>query len=141
MLRGTDDISEQIYVLSILQQKFVHDQLKQIGLNEMQARTIHYVNSFPGHIQKDLAAYLGKQDATVTNLLKQMEKMNYLRREIPNNNERQKHLFLTDYGVEKANQIQFVFIELEKKMNSDFIQVDIQSLKSLLKKLSNSMTK
>lgn len=135
MIKGTNNISEQIYQLSILQQTFVHEQLKKLGLNEMQARTIYYVFTYPGAIQKDLAQYLGKQDATITNILKLLEKSNYIKREIPADNERQKKLYLTENGEKSVELIQKIFQDLEYAMSSSLNASEIKDLKEELKKI------
>ena len=43
MIKGTNNISEQIYVLNILQKTYIHERLRKTGINEIQARTINYV--------------------------------------------------------------------------------------------------
>lgn len=135
MKTNEDNLSENLYQVSLIQQEFITARLKQIGLTSHQARTLNYVSTYPGTIQKKLAGYLGKQDATVTNILKTLEKLDYLYREIPKDNERQKKLFLTDKGAKQVNGIRVIFNDLELQLVSSLEKEEQIILKKLLKKL------
>jgi MarR family transcriptional repressor of mepA len=140
MIKGTNNISEQIHLLNILQQAYIHDHLRKIGLNEIQARTINYVFTYPGNIQKDLAQYLGKQNATVTNILKLLEKKNYIKREIPDRNERQKKLYVTADGEALIALIQKIFLDLENVILSSLHDSEIKDIKDGLKKIGENLS-
>jgi DNA-binding MarR family transcriptional regulator len=96
------------------------------------------VFTYPGHIQKDLAQYLGKQDATITNILKLLEKKNYIKREIPDGNERQKKLYLTEDGKKLVELIQKIFLDLENVIVSSLLDSEIKNIKDGLKKISKN---
>lgn len=138
MIKGADNISEQIYFLSILQKNYIHEELKKIDINEMQARTINYISTYSGTIQKKLAEYLGKQNATITNILKTLEKKGYIKREIPEGNEREKRLYITDEGKEVVVAIQDIFSRLESIMMDSLNDIEINNLKNELKKISEN---
>ena len=139
MIKGTNNISEQIYVLNILQKTYIHERLRKTGINEIQARTINYVFTYPGVIQKDLAQYLGKQNATITNILKLLEKKNYIKREIPASNERQKKLYITEDGEKLVALIEKIFLDLENVILSSLYDLEIKNLKVGLKKISENI--
>lgn len=82
-----------------------------------------------------MAVYLGKQDATVTNILKTLEKQAYIYREIPADNERQKKLYLTEKGQDLIKEIQQIFRDLENQITSSLEEEEQQQLKQLLKKI------
>ncbi|BFT76135.1 MarR family winged helix-turn-helix transcriptional regulator [Paenibacillus sp. P36] len=139
MIKGSNHISEQIHVLNILQKNFILEQLSKIELNEIQARTINYVFTYPGVIQRDLAQYLGKQNATITNILKILEKKKYITRKITVGNERQKELYITEEGKKLAHFIQKIFLDLENVILNSLHDSEIDSLKEGLKKVSDNL--
>ncbi|EUJ44082.1 MarR family winged helix-turn-helix transcriptional regulator [Listeria riparia] len=116
MILGENELSEKIYMLSLLQQDYISKRLKGIHLNVLQAKSLNYVSVNSGTIQKDLANYLGKQNATVTNILKELEKKQLIYREIPKDNERQKKIFLTSGGEQLVGEVQQAFADLNQEM-------------------------
>ncbi|WP_321388282.1 MarR family transcriptional regulator [uncultured Enterococcus sp.] len=113
--------------------------LKKIGLNVQQARTLNYIFANPGTIQKGLAAYLGKQDATITNLLKSLEKKQLILRKIPDDNERQKQLYLTEKGSATVEKIQALFSELEQTLSDLLSEAELAAAMQLMKKLNQPL--
>ncbi|WP_221641764.1 MarR family winged helix-turn-helix transcriptional regulator [Listeria booriae] len=116
MILGENELSEKIYTLSLFQQDYISKRLKGIHLNVLQAKSLNYVSVNSGTIQKDLANYLGKQNATVTNILKELEKKQLIYREIPKDNERQKKIFLTSGGEQLVGEVQQAFADLNREM-------------------------
>jgi DNA-binding MarR family transcriptional regulator len=137
----TESLSEQIYSIHNLQQEYIQTRLKEIGLNTQQARTLNYIFITPGTIQKKLAVYLGKQDATVTNLLKNLEKKDYLLRKIPDENERQKQLYLTDKGKAAVEKIQTIFNSLEQAFSDILSESEQVTAMQLMQKIRQQLPK
>lgn len=137
----TISLTEAVYQLSIKQQLFVLERLRKLNLNEYQARTLTYIASHNGTIQKELAGYLGKQTATVTNLLKGLETKGYITRKIPTENERQKQLYLTMPGESIVRQIQPIFQELELQVQQQLSVEQRANLAAILQQLNQSFGK
>ncbi|MFD0896595.1 MarR family winged helix-turn-helix transcriptional regulator [Loigolactobacillus binensis] len=135
----TTSLTEELYRLSIQQQHFVLTRLRKLNLNEYQARTLNYIAGHNGTIQKELAAYLGKQTATVTNILKGLETKGYITRKIPAGNERQKQLYLTAAGKNIVKQIQQIFQELETKVQQQLSTEQCASLAAILQQLNQRL--
>lgn len=129
----TDSLLEQLYSIHTLQQEHIQKRLKKIGLTIQQARTLNYVATYSGTIQRNVAAYLGKQDATVTNLLKTLEKQEYIIRKIPDDNERQKKLYLTAKGTTIVKKVQAIFIDLEEQLSTILSEKNKNTLRQSLK--------
>ncbi|MGY3778755.1 MarR family winged helix-turn-helix transcriptional regulator [Isobaculum melis] len=140
MISKGDSIAEHIYMLSILQQKYVVDKLKQLQLNSVQARSLTYIFLYPGTIQRDIATYLGKQQATITNILKGLEERKIIYREIPKNNERQKNIFLTSDGEQLVKQVNLIFEQLNQKICNDLTIEEKKQLKKILIKAEKSFS-
>lgn len=97
---------------------YINNHLRTLNLNAQQARLLKYIGDHPGTLQKDLATYLNRQSATVTNMLKTMEQRGYIEREIPEYNERQKRLFLLPAGTELVARVATIFTALEKTVSA-----------------------
>ncbi|QKE71354.1 MarR family transcriptional regulator [Arthrobacter citreus] len=136
---GEDRLSEQIYHFNNLQKDFILKRLTSMNLNEQQARTLNYIANNPGTIQKDLANYLGKQTATVTNILKGLEAKAYISREIPSNNERQKRLYLTAEGKNLVDLVQQIFFDLEAVLTSSISESDKKNVRDILKLIGTKL--
>ena len=63
-----NNISEHLHLAEVAKERFVYGKLQQLGLNIQQARLIKYIADHPGTIQKDVAIYLNRQTATMTNM-------------------------------------------------------------------------
>ncbi|WP_086313319.1 hypothetical protein A5821_000812 [Enterococcus sp. 7F3_DIV0205] len=121
-MSNQESLAEKIYQISILQQNYVLQRFKELQLNSLQARSISYIFHHQGSMQRELAEYLGKKQATVTNILKGLEKRNVVYRKIPKNNERQKNIFLTTDGEQVAHQVSLIFKELDEKICNGLTQ-------------------
>lgn len=135
MISNRDSLAEKIYTLSILQQNYVVARLKSLQLNSLQARSLSYISLHPGIMQRDLADYLGKKQATVTNILKGLEERQFIYREIPKNNERQKNIFLTADGDQLANQVNSLFEQLDEKVRNALTKAEQKQLEDNLTKI------
>lgn len=134
MISNGDGLAEKVYMLGILQQKYVVARLKVLQLNSLQARSLSYMSIHPGTIQRELADYLGKKQATVTNILKGLEERKLVYREIPKSNERQKNLFLTAEGEQLVRQVNIIFEQLDQKVRNGLTELEQEQLEVNLAK-------
>lgn len=141
MLSNRDNLAEKIYMLSILQQNEVIEKLRALQLNSLQARSLSYICLHPGTIQREIANYLGKKQATVTNILKGLEERQLVKREIPKNNERQKNIFLTTEGQKLVSQVDLIFEKLNKKVKNDLTLEEQEQLKYIFGKVEKNFKK
>lgn len=128
MISNRDGLAEKVYLLSMLQQNYVVSRLKELHLNSLQARSLSYIFHHPGTIQREVADYLGKKQATVTNILKGLEERNFVYREIPKNNERQKNIFLTEKGKQLVDQVNLIFEQLDEKVRKGLTKEEQKQL-------------
>lgn len=139
MISKREDLAEKIYALSTLQQNFVIERLKTLHLNSLQSRSLNFVAMYPGTMQRELANYLGKQQATVTNILKVLEEKKLIYRRIPKNNERQKNIYLTPEGEQMVEKVQTIFDELGRQMESVFSKEERQQFELFLKRAEDQL--
>ncbi|MEI5992179.1 MarR family winged helix-turn-helix transcriptional regulator [Enterococcus crotali] len=134
MISNRDGLAEKVYLLAMLQQTYVGTRLKTLQLNSLQARSLSYIFLHPGTIQREIADYLGKKQATVTNILKGLEERNLIYRKIPKDNERQKNIFLTDEGKQLVEQVNLIFEQLDKKVRNGLTKEEQEQLESNIMK-------
>lgn len=139
MISKREDLAEKIYAVSTLQQNFVIERLKTLHLNSLQSRSLNFIAMYPGTIQRELANYLGKQQATVTNILKVLEEKKLIYRRIPKNNERQKNIYLTPEGEQMVEKVQTIFDELGRQMESVFSKEERQQFELFLKRAEDQL--
>ncbi|WDF81723.1 MarR family transcriptional regulator [Lacticaseibacillus pabuli] len=133
---GTDDqLVEQIFQVNQSERAFILRELKEFDLNLVQARALIYIGNHPGLIQKKLAAHIGKQGATTTNILKVLESRAFIIRQVQASNERQKQLYLSPSGQETAARVKQIFIALEQQANSGLSAADQATLLALLQRV------
>ena len=139
MISKREDLAEKIYAVSTLQQNFVIERLKKLHLNSLQSRSLNFIAMYPGTMQRELANYLGKQQATVTNILKVLEEKKLIYRRIPKNNERQKNIYLTPEGEQMVEKVQTIFDELGRQMESVFSKEERQQFELFLKRAEDQL--
>lgn len=134
MISNRASLAEKVYLLGMQQQKYVVVRLKMLQLNSLQARSLSYIFLHPGTIQREIADYLGKKQATVTNVLKGLEERKLVYREIPKDNERQKNIFLTAEGEQLVAQVNLIFEQLDQKVRNGLTKEEQEQLEINLTK-------
>lgn len=141
MISKRNGLAEKVYMLSMLQQGYVVSRLKSLKLNSLQARSLSYISLHPGTMQREIADYLGKKQATVTNILKGLEEKNLVYREIPKENERQKNIFLTSEGTQLVEQVNLIFDQLDEKVRKGLTKEEETQLMTNLGKAEKNFEK
>lgn len=113
--------------------------LSAYGLTSQQGQTIGYINSNEGVIQKDLAVFFNKRDATMTSMLQGLEKKGFIERRIPENNEREKRVYLLPKGKGLVESFDKKFQEIENDITRSLTDDEIQTLLRLLTKINNNL--
>ncbi|MBD5806349.1 MarR family transcriptional regulator [Lactobacillus sp. 0.1XD8-4] len=111
----------------------------QLSLTPQQARTLLYIKDHPGLIQRELGDYFHIRNASITSMLKNLERDGYIIRKNDNESARIKRIFLTKEGIEKASQIKEVFDRACQKivaqLDEESIDLVISSMTTLNKNL------
>lgn len=110
--------AELIYQVGQLESKIIQRRLADIGLRMDHARLLHYVSDRPGTNQVTLAEYLNIQPATLTNMIKKLEKQSFIIRHIDPDNPHMKQIFLLPEGEAAAYKINDVFDQLNHIVES-----------------------
>lgn len=100
-------LASKIYRLGQLIHTLMNQELAPLNLRFNHARVLHYISEHPGCTQKEIGEYLVYQPASMTNLIKLLEKKQMIERRRNPDNNREKNLYLLDEGkkvVEKTNK-------------------------------------
>lgn len=139
-INGTKNLSEQFHELTNAETGYIHARLHDLHLNNSQARLLKYIADHPGALQKEAAAYLNRQNATVTNMLKGLEARGYIERKIPKENERQKQLYLLPAGTALVKSIRHIFTGLEQQIEHAVPLADQLQLSRQLQAITNMIS-
>ncbi|WP_127848781.1 MarR family winged helix-turn-helix transcriptional regulator [Lacticaseibacillus hulanensis] len=138
-LGADNELVEQIFRLTREEQSFIQRELKQFGINILQARTLNFIAQHPAAIQKELSRYLSKQEATTTNILKALETKKLVERKVPAENERLKQLYLLPDGQVLVQKVRSVFIDLEKRVTAPLSGEEKQLMLRLLRRINDQV--
>lgn len=138
-LENEHSVVEALYRLNTLNQGHVLAKLRELSLTIHQARSLLFIAKHPQTSQKKLADYLGKQDATVTNLVKVLEQRDLVSRVVVPGNERQKAVSLTAKGQALVVKIHGVFHDREAAVEQLLSAKETTQLLNLLHRLSQEL--
>ena len=137
-LGNDNELVETIFQVTRGEQHFIQKRLKQHHLNMRQAQTLNFISHHPGAIQKELSRYLGKPEATTTNIIKALEARDLISRQITKDNERQKQLFLAPEGQVLVQSVRQIFIDLDEHVSIPVTSEEKQVLLSLLTRIQTT---
>ena len=136
MNKETHSAAALIHQIDSRETAYINGEFRTLGLNSEQGRVIAYVARHPQCKQRDVAHYLNRQEASVTNLVKGLAKRNLLSREVPVENERTKLLSLTAEGQELVIKIDAAFSRLQAFVDSTLTATERVTLASFLEKVN-----
>lgn len=106
-----------------------------------QQMTLHYLmdNADKPVYQKDIENYFSLSGATVTNMLKSLEKNNYIQRIQSSKDARLKQIVLTDKALERENKVRATIDRLEDGLKKDFTSEELTRFRGYLDKLIQNL--
>ncbi|GAA0071606.1 MarR family transcriptional regulator [Clostridium sardiniense] len=133
--------SDLFRIISIKLKIEADESIRQLGLNSQQGRILDYIYNHQdeGIIQKDLAEVFNRRGATITSMLKGLEKKGYIERRIPKDNERQKNIYLLSKGEELINDFNEAFSKVESSITASLTVEERKTLEKLLSKINHSL--
>lgn len=128
MSEFNDHFAILIYRMGLAEEVFVNNQLKQHKVTISYARILKYVESHPGCVQKSVADELHYQPASLTNMLKRMEKLGMISRKLESGAfPHMKRIYLLEYGHQIVTSVNDSFDKLNRLIGT----VDSHSLAQL----------
>lgn len=119
----------------------MEQRVKDMDISPQQGRMISYIvqNEDKGLIQKDLAEVFQRRGASITSMLQGLEKKGCIERRIPENNERQKNIFVLPKGKALVDETNEAFYAAEKELVHALNEDEVQQLTELLRKIDRSL--
>ena len=119
----------------------MEQRVKGMDISPQQGRMISYIvqNEDKGLVQKDLAEVFQRRGASITSMLQGLEKKGYIERRIPENNERQKNIFVLPKGKALVDETNEAFYAAEKELVHALNEDEVQQLTELLRKIDRSL--
>ncbi|MGF6355280.1 MarR family transcriptional repressor of mepA [Paenibacillus sp. 4624] len=140
-MRENTPYSDLFQTIGIKIKRKADEQVNELGLNAQQGRIIGYIyeHQDEGLIQKNLADVFNRRDATITSMLKGLEKNGYIVRKIPANNERQKNLYVLPKGEKVIQDIEQMFSTVENEIVKSLSEEEQATLIRLLTKVNQNL--
>lgn len=112
-----------------------------IGLSSGQPKVLRYLLEHDGCNQKELSECCKVEGATITSLLSGLEKKGLVERKIPENNRREKRVYLTESGREKIEALPGAFRKLHDMCSADLTEEEISTFLILCQKVEASLNR
>lgn len=115
----SDDIQKDIYksLSEIMRLHFLrcHNHLEKFNIYPGQSGVLCYLKKKDGQSQKELCDALHIRPATLTVMLKRMEKKGLIKRKQDENDKRVSRIYLCKAGLDVVDDIKDIHIDIEKK--------------------------
>lgn len=113
--------------------------MQELGINRGQPHILKLLWQEEGQTQSELAEQHHVQPATITNMLKRMEKNDWVERKSDPNDQRVSRVYLTDAGRDVRARIETVWQELEAETFSGFTAEEKILLRRFLAQIRNNL--
>ena len=137
------DIGNKVRVIHNYIDKYFHTSWEKAGIEptRMQCATLHYLRHHKNEdvFQKDLEAAFSISGATVTNILKVMEKDGLITRVPMEKDARLKKLQMTEKGMQYDEVARANVIRLEAGMKKGFTEEEITIFREYLERLAQNI--
>ncbi|QNQ82629.1 MarR family transcriptional regulator [Lactobacillus sp. PV037] len=112
-----------------------------LHLTSQQARSIAYINRNPGLIQRELGEKFHVRNASVTNMLKNLERDGFIERKKDKDSARIKRIYLTDKGKNYAQEIESAFTKINDQFLKQIDEHDLDMLNEAMTHLIDDLEK
>ena len=120
-------------------QRFIMQQTSSLDVTPQQAHTMAYIKKHPGLIQRELSDFFHLRNASVTNMLKNLERDGLIVRKVAPNSARNKRIYLTEKGEKIAQEIDDQMDNLNQQIIDRLDERDIDNLLTSLKNINKSL--
>ncbi|GEM_PF-874211 len=114
--------------------------LAELGLSAQQGQMLRYIHMFQeqGIIQNDLAKRFDRTNASITSMLQGLEKKGYVKRIVPEGNERKKMVYVTDKAEALMSEFDRIFFDTERQITAGMTDEETETLRRLLEKVRDN---
>lgn len=116
-----------------------HKTLEKEGLYPGQPPLLYALYDNDGLSQKELAKKLNLKPATITVMIKRLEKSGFIKRTSDENDQRISRIHLTEKGIHACVELKAIVTDIDNVCLDNFTEKEIASLKELLNKVKNNL--
>ncbi|MFD1417593.1 MarR family winged helix-turn-helix transcriptional regulator [Companilactobacillus keshanensis] len=138
--KKAQEINYLIHSILFNEQRLFNEQSTNLDLTVQQARTLELIQKDPGMIQREIADALSIRDASVSSMLKNLERDGYVKRRKDRRSDRNKRIFLTDKGDEIIKELGNLFEDVEKQIVKPLENSETKDLLVLLRKIDDELS-
>ena len=117
----------------------IHNTLEGMGVYRGQPPLLFFLIENDGSTHRELAEFLHVTPATVSNMVKRMEKNGLVKRQSDPHDERISRVFITDQGRRSSEDIEQVFAQIEKEIVKGFTVEEAQQLKTFFLRIYENL--
>jgi len=138
--KKAQEINYLLHSILFNEQRLFNEQSTNLDLTVQQARTLELIQKDPGMIQREIADALSIRDASVSSMLKNLERDGYVKRRKDRRSDRNKRIFLTDKGDEIIKELGNLFEDVEKQIVKPLENSETKDLLVLLRKIDEELS-
>ncbi|QNQ80841.1 MarR family winged helix-turn-helix transcriptional regulator [Lactobacillus sp. PV034] len=122
-------------------QRIFNSYAAQMNLTTQQARSLAYIERHPGLIQRELGQKFCVRNASITNMVKNLERDGYVERKKDKESARIKRIYLTQKGKESVEQINLFFTKVNEQLLHNIDEHDLDMINKAMKHIIKDMEK
>lgn len=135
----TSELGKLLGHVMRLQMMTAHKRMEEQGFCRSQPGIIHILSKHDGLTQVELANTMNVTPATISAMLKRMERETLIERRRSQEDQRVTHVYLTERGREQSNVVEKIFDELNQKGFGNFTDEELEQAKNIFLKLINNL--
>ena len=113
----------------------------ELDITPQQAHTLFYIEKHAGLIQRELGDHFHLRNASVTSMVKNLERDGYIIRKSDQESARIKRIFLTKKGIEKTNKVREIFDKAYLQIIARLDEEDINTIINGMTNINDSLKK
>lgn len=125
----------------IFSKRFYGHEFKLADITPQQGRTLMFIADHPGIIQREIADIFHLRNASVTNMMKNLERGGYIERRPDPKSARNKLIYVTDSGMKQVNAMKQETENVLKKLSDRIDEKLLDQLIPLLKEYNKQIQK
>ena len=137
--QGREALVELLMQICMLNRRRMHALLDEIGLYRGQPHVLHALWNQEGLTHSQLAHMLHRSPATMTNMLKRMQKAGFVERRPDPEDERISRVYLTDAGRAIQERVAHVWREIEQQSFAGFGDQERDQLQGHLARVRDNL--
>lgn len=135
------ELGDELRSYFIYSKRFYSEELTKKSLTPQQGRTLMFIEAHPGVIQREIGDIFRIRNASVTNMLKNLERDGYIKRRQDPKSARIKRIYITDSGKMQVVQMKQNFHEVLTKMSDKVDEKLLDQLLPLIRELNEQVQK